>query len=228
MMRKILVTMSLIMIAVASCSSATPTSPTPTSPTPTLPIPTVPALTLESPTLSELEELADRAEVARDYGKVLGSWAIALETTYKDPENLLQCADFALVFGTADEIRNWKGNFAHYDGHSDPDYSYVSGMLSALQIKYNEFTALDKTDVGKEIQKYAENFENPTNGIAVDIQRGYIEVEYFFFILDPIWPEEYELLTDIVTNYEQKLYTIEQFLTTMEGIRQKRGCGLNQ
>ena len=101
-------------------------------------------------------------------------------------------------------------------------------MLSAWQTQYNKFAALDKTDVGKEIQKYAENFEKPTNGIAADIQRGYIQIEYLFFTLDLIWLEEYELITREVTHYNEKLSTVRQFLTIMEDIRQRRGCDLDQ
>ncbi len=68
-----------------------------------------------------------------------------------------------------------------------------------------------------------ESGEWPT-GIAQSIGEGYIELEYLFSIAPP-GRESYEMLADAVTNHEQLLDSIEELLTTMEGIRDKRGCG---
>ena len=136
-----------------------------------------------------------------------------------------------MIFRSADELRNAKGKFAHYDS-GDPDYEFVTSAFSILHDKYNKQTIslaeLYKSEFGRDLQKYAENFEKPTNGIAADIQRGYIELEYFFLTLDPIFPEEYELLSKAVTSYTLSLASHETLLTSMEDTRQRRGCGSDQ
>ena len=200
-------------------------------PTSTLSIPTLPAPTLDSPTLSELEELTDQAELAREYGTVLSSWAIALEAAFKQPSNHPYCEDFALIFRSADEIRNARDDFTNYVS-GDPDYEYVDSIFSILHEKYDRnavnLAEFYESELGKDPQQYIENSEELTNGIAADIQRGYIELEYFFLTLDPIFSEEYEILAQAVVSYEITLALNESVLMSMEETRERRGCGSSQ
>ena len=156
---------------------------------------------------------------------------IVLEARFKQPGNPPYCEDFALIFRSADELKNGGDEFAHYEG-GDPDYEYVASMLSILYEKYNKQainrSEFYKSEMGKDYEQYTENFEEPTNGIVADIQRGYIELEYFFLILDPIFLEEYEILTQAVASYGITLASNETVLKSMEETLQRRGCGSGQ
>ena len=121
-------------------------------------------------------------------------------------------------------MRETEGGFAHYDGSDDPAYMFVADVLSIEHTYYNDIAELHKTDVGKEIKRYAEKFEKWPDGIPARIQYGYIELEYFFREFDALWPEDYESLVDSVELYERELDTVATVLTVMEDIRQERGC----
>ncbi len=206
-MRLFLVVMCLIITAMACSSVRTPTP------------------TLDLTPLEDLEELVNRVKAAKERGRVLSDWSIALEAAYKHPDNPLYCEDFALVFRSADEMRKSKGGFVYYDGEPDPAYDFVAVVLSSSHDYYNAIAELDKTEVGKELQKYAEKFEKWPEGIPANIQQGYIELEYYFSEVEAVELEGFEFLTDAVNGYEQQLDSVETVLSTMENIRQNRGCG---